>query len=406
MMLVERHIVKKNKQIDELCFLSKNLYNYCNYLLRQEFFKNKTLPKEYNLTKQLASENQSDYRALPSQSSQQVVKLLFKNWKSYFKLLQSFKKNPNKFNGKPRLPNYKHKVKGRNIVVFTDQQCKLKDGFIYFPKKVLKPQKTNVNNLKQVRLVPQCGCYVIEIIYEKEIKHVTLNKNKYLGIDLGINNLVTMSDNSGCTQPIIINGKIVKSINQFYNKKKAELQANLSGNQKTSRRIQHLTFTRNCKINDLLHKTSRFVVDYCVKHRIANIIIGYNVSWKQNVDIGKRNNQKFCCIPHKTLINQIKYKAELMGINLQLNEESYTSKIDALACEPLKKQKKYLGRRIKRGLFKSSTKCLVNADVNGSLNIMRKVIGDDFLGNLVNKSCVLQPVRIYPNKESLRLIKC
>ena len=139
---IERHIVINDKNLDNLCFLSKNLYNYCNFLIRQEFINNNKLLSEYELTTQLAEEKQTDYIALPAQTSQQVIKLLFKNWKSFFKLC----KVKSKLNGKPKLPKYKDKTKGRNIVIFTNQQCKLKNGYVYFPKKTnIKPIKTKVD---------------------------------------------------------------------------------------------------------------------------------------------------------------------------------------------------------------------------------------------------------------------
>jgi putative transposase len=147
-------------------------------------------------------------------------------------------------------------------------------------------------------------------------------------------------------------------------------------------------------IQNYLHHTSRFITDYCIENKIKNIVIGYNKKWKQEVNLGKVNNQKFVSIPYLTLIRQIQYKSEEVGIRVILNEESYTSKCDSLALEKLEKQESYLGKRIKRGLFQSSIGKLINADVSGSLNILRKVIGDGFIGNLINKSCVLQPLRM------------
>ena len=162
---IERHIVIGDKNLDNLCFLSKNLYNYCNFLIRQEFINNHKLLSEYELTSKLAGEKQIDYIALPAQTNQQVVKLLFKNWKSFFKLCKA----KNKLNGKPKLPKYKDKIKGRNIVIFTSQQCKLKNGYVCFPKKAnIKPIKTKVDNIKQVRVVPKCSCFAIEIVYDKK----------------------------------------------------------------------------------------------------------------------------------------------------------------------------------------------------------------------------------------------
>jgi len=402
MQRVESHIVINNKQIDKLCFLSKNLYNYCNYILRHIHFNKidqfplqlKSLLKEfsinektyktisqYDLINYLCKTNQADYRALPAQSSQQTILLLYNNWKSFFKSL-------NTPNCKPKIPKYKHKKNGRNIIVFTNQQCKIKNNFLHFPKKVnLNSIKTKLQKFNQVRISPQATCYVIEIIYDKNVIDTELDHNLYLSIDLGINNLATCINNVG-NKPFIINGKVLKSMNQFYNKEKAKLQSYIGG-KGTSNRIINLTFKRNQKINDYLHKTSRYIVDYCITNKIKNIVIGYNQQWKRGVHIGKVNNQKFVLIPYLKLINQIRYKSEEVGMSVIENEESYTSKCDSLVLEAIGHHESYLGERRNRGLFRS-TVGLINADVNGVINILRKVIGDDFV-SLLDRGLVCSP---------------
>lgn len=237
MQRVERHIIIGDKNLDNLCFLSKNLYNYVNYLIRQEFTQNGKMLSEYEVTTRLAKEKQADYISLPAQTSQQMIKLLFKNWKSFFRLC----KCKDKLNGRPRLPKYKHKEKGRNVVVFTSQQCKLKDGYIHFPKKTnINPLKTKVSNLCQVRIIPQCSCHIIEVVYEKEIIETTrLEPDSYLSIDLGLNNLVTSYDSLN-HKSFIVNGRPLKSINQYFNKKRALLMSYI-GNRGTSNRIGKLT---------------------------------------------------------------------------------------------------------------------------------------------------------------------
>ncbi len=391
MQRVERHIILNNKQLDNLTFLSKNLYNYVNYLVRQNFIKTREMLSEYGITTQLTKENQVDYRALPAQTSQQTIKLLFRNWDSFFRSIKNYKENPGKYRGRPKLPKYKKK-KGHNIVVFTNQQAKLKDGFIHFPEKAgLLPLKTKVDNICQVRIVPKINHHIIEIVYEKEKKSTNLDENLYLGIDLGLNNLVSTSNNAGL-QPFIINGKILKSINQYFNKKRAKLMS-FVGDRGTSNRIEKLTFKRNNKVNDYIHKTTRFIIDYCVENKIKNIVVGYNKGWKNEINIGKRNNQSFVSIPFQKLVDQLGYKGEEVGINVIINEESYTSKCSALDLEPIKKHEFYLGKRVKRGLFKTLKGLLINADVNGSLNILRKVIGDDFI-NLLNIGLAYNPFKV------------
>jgi len=405
MKLVERHIITKNKSewkhIDKLCFMSKNLYNYSLYLIKQEFEKTGKFLYYNPLEKKLRSEKHETYISLSNNTSQQILLILDHNFRSFFQSLKRWKKDKTKFKGCPKSPKYKHKTKGRNLLVFTSQQLgKKDDGFIYFPKKSrLKPLKTKVNrnNIKQVRIVPQTSCYVIEVIYEKEVKkHENLNKNLYLSIDLGVNNLVSIISNQPGLRPILINGRIIKSVNQYYNKKKAKLQSNLENNHKRkwSKRLNSLNLKRNNKIEYYLHHTSKFIVEYCIKNNIGNVIIGKNYFWKQKVRIGNINNQNFVQIPFDKLIHYIQYKSELNGIKVKIINENYTSKCSALDLEEIKKHDNYIGQRIKRGLFKSSNS-LINSDVNAALNILRKEIGNDFLNeSLFNRGCVLQPVKI------------
>ena len=374
---VERHIIINNKELDRICFLSKNLYNYANYQIRQSFIQNKVIPKEYDLTIELGKENQVDYRALPIQTSQQVIKLLYKNWKSFFKAIKEYGKHPDKFLGRPKLPKYKEKC-GKNIVIFTNQQINIKDDIIKFPKDCLgdftiKTKVTN-ENLVQVRIVPQANCYVVEVVYKKEKQKCDINSENILSIDLGINNLATCVNNVG-QRPFIINGRVLKSINQYSNKLRAKYMSYI-GDKGTSNNLKRIILKRNNKVSNYMHHTSRFIIDYCKENKIGTIVIGHNDEWKQKANLGKRNNQNFINIPFNTLIQQISYKAEEYGIRVIMTNESYTSKIDHLANEEMKHQERYLGKRVKRGLFQSSIGKLINADVNGAIGIMKKVVKD------------------------------
>mgnify|MGYP005635064119 CR=1 FL=1 len=214
---VERHIRINDPIIDRLCFLSKNLYNIANFYIRRRFISSGRFLSAYQLIRIFTRINQSDYRALPAQTSQQILKIIEKNWKSFFRANKSYKKNPKKFKSRPKLPKYKHKIKGRNIIVFTNQQVKIKNGFSHFPKKAgLEPLKTKVTNIKQVRIVPQATCYVIEVVYEKEIISHDLKPNTHLSIDLGINNFATCF-NDVEKFSFIINGRPLKAINAYAN---------------------------------------------------------------------------------------------------------------------------------------------------------------------------------------------
>ena len=404
MKLVERHIISKSdkrwKSLDNICFLSKNLYNSAIYKIKKNYEETGKFIRYNDLEREFKINNQPDYRGMVIGSSQQTLMLVDKSLTSYFKLLSKYKKNKKSLNGCPKFPKYKDKIKGRFIVVFTIGQAKLKNGYIYFPKRSgIEPIKTNVQSLKQVRIIPQSSCYIIEVVYEKQEKE-KINNDHYLSIDLGVNNLMTCYDTKN-NKSFIINGRPLKSINQYYNKKKSKLQERLMKNHKkyNSNRINKLTLKRNNKISDCLHKSSRFIVDYCVRENIGNVIVGYNKEWKSDCNIGKKNNQNFIQIPHRITLNMLSYKSLLEGLNYIENEESYTSKCSALDLEPLNKQKKYMGKRVKRGLFVSSTGIKINADLNGALNILRKVAPDKEQEIVQSLRCIGQA--IWPLKINL-----
>jgi len=408
MYLAERHIVNKNnpnwESIDKLCLLSKNLYNQSLFLIKQEYEKSGRFLRYNELEK--ISKNQiekyNDYYKLTASVSQQVLQVFDKNINCFLKLIKLWKKDKTKLNGCPQFPKYKDKTKGRNIVVFTNQVARLKSGFIYFPKKNnLLPIKTILKNeekIKEIRIIPQSNNYVIEIIYEQKEKELKPNNNNYLSIDLGLNNLATCYDTKN-NKSFIINGKPIKSDNQYFNKIKAKEQSQLKKNHNkyTSKKLERLSNKRSNKISDYLHKSSRIIVDYCLNNEINTLIIGYNKEWKQKINIGKVNNQKFVNIPHSKFLFMLKYKCQLEGINFIENEESYTSKCSSLDNEKICKHENYLGRRVKRGLYISNKGILINADLNGSINILRKVIGETLeldSNETINRGYVLYPKKI------------
>ena len=374
MKLAEQIQLKKRGDFSCLCYLSKNLYNLANYYVRQEFFYLGNWLRYYDLW--FILKDKEPYKKLPSQTAQQILKLLDKNWKSFFNSIKEWKEHPKKYQGMPKPPKYKKK-NGEFIIIFTNQQCRIKNGYLHFPEKAkLSPIKTRIKNLlHQVRIIPKGLFYNLEIIYSKEIDNLNLNKDRFIGIDLGISNIVTIVNNVGL-KPTIIKGGIVKSVNQFYNKRIAELKSikDKQGIKFETNRLQRITAKRNNKINDIFHKISRKVINYCIENNFGTIIIGYNRAWKQKVNIGRINNQKFVQIPFFKLISQIKYKSELFGIDIIIDGESFTSKCSFLDKEPIKRHKKYMGRRVNRGLFKSKKGILINADVNAGYNIIKKVV--------------------------------
>lgn len=388
MRLVERHIIKDNR-FEEVCHKSGLLYNYVLYNVRQGIFSNSYL-KEYEFSTKLNRENQFDFRNLPSSISQQVF-LAIKGWMGSVK---EFEKNSSKFHSKPKLPKYKSGKK-QNMIVFTTASCRVKqDGYIHFIKNIIQPIKTNVEKeeLKQVRIVPQATCYVVEVIYERKEQNLNLQEDNFLSIDLGLNNLCTCTNNVN-QKFFIVNGKVVKSFNQWFNKTKAKWMS-FVGDKGISKRLKRLICYRNLWINDKIHKISRFIIDSCKKNDIGTITIGLNKNWKQNINLGNKNNQKFVEIPFSSLIDKISYKAKLVGIDVKITEESYTSKVDHLAFETLEKHDIYLGKRKKRGLFQSSVNQLINADINGSIGIVRKVFGDSAVQQIIGSGLAFNPIRV------------
>jgi transposase, IS605 orfB family len=287
---------------------------------------------------------------------------------------------------KNRLPKYLDKVSGRYVATFPKQAISLREfkktgklrlsqTDIYITTKI-----TVFNSIKEVRVVPRANSYLIEVVYEVQEKQIKKNNN-VASIDLGLNNLSTLTFNTNDT-PLVINGRPLKSINQYYNKKKAQYQSRLKGGRHASKRISKLTDKRNNKVTDYLHKASRLLVNQLVSKDIGTLVIGKNPNMKQDINIGKVNNQNFVQLPIMRFSEMVKYKCELEGINVIYKEESYTSKCSFLDLETICKHDNYMGRRIKRGLFVSSTGREINADVNGSYNIMLKAVPNAFANGI------------------------
>ena len=336
---VERHIVKENnpiwQQIDSLSFLSKNLYNYANYLVRQSFIFDKTylgFNQVYHLVK-----DKLDYQALPRKVSQQVLKVLDKNWKSFFEASQAYKENPNLFTGRPKLPKYKHKTKGRNLLIYTIQAIskpRLTKGIVKLSGTDITVT-TKAKNIAQARIIPKVGQYVIEVVYDQAEHSSVTNPDAIAAIDIGVNNLATLTSNQKGFVPILVNGRPLKSLNQFYNKTTAFLQSQLRGKQQTSRQIKKLTAKRNNRVDTYLHQASRWIIDYLDSRGIGKLIIGQNPLWKQKVNNGKKNNQSFVYIPHTRLVEMLIYKGAMKGIKVVCSEESYTSKASFLSLDSI-----------------------------------------------------------------------
>ena len=400
MQLAERHIIKSTEhrfaQIDELAFKSKNLYNAANYIIRQSFIYGWGYIN-YNEMNRLMKSHQA-YKAMPAKVSQQILMVLDKNWKSFFEAVKAYKIDSSKFPGRPKLPKYKDKAKGRNILIYTIQAIsskQLKKGIIKLSgTEILIKTKVNPAQICQVRLVPKCDSYVIEVIYNEPESTVS-NDILEASIDLGLNNLVALTSNQPGFIPLLINGRPLKSINQFYNKRCSHLQSQLKGSRKSSPRIQRLTRCRHQKVDNYLHHASRLIIGILVAKQIGTLVIGKNAQWKTEIDLGKQTNQNFVGIPHARLIEMIEYKAGLVGMKVIVQEESYTSRSNFLNLDPIPvyghtgaDDVTFSGKRIKRGLYRTSIGQLINSDVNASYNILRKAIPNAFSDGI--ESCVVQ----------------
>ncbi|MFX0137395.1 MAG: RNA-guided endonuclease InsQ/TnpB family protein [Candidatus Hodarchaeota archaeon] len=411
----ERIQVPYSKKLSEIGHLSKNLYNFANFLTRQIYF-NKTrqnykihkvalpylrdflfrgtflgYPDSYHIIKNL-----EHYKKLPAQTAQQTLIKLAKNWKAYWEGIKKWREKSHKSSGRPCIPGFKKKS-GEFMVIFTGQQLQTQraydhykrtkrttrykkysktTGELLFPKKVnLNPIRTRISieKINEVRIIPKGSCYVIEVVYPKGKEDVRLDNNKIAAIDLGVNNLLTIVNNIG-KRPIIVKGKVVKSINQFTHKQIAKLRSkrNKQGIFKESIQERRIWEKRENRIHDYFHKTSRFVIRYCIYYHISTIVIGYNLKWKQNINLGDKNNQNFSSIPFLKLIEQIAYKAELVGINVIVMIEHFTSQT---CC--------YCGRLNKTNRYKGLYRCdhcgiEMHSDVNGAINNGRLKYPDAF----------------------------
>ena len=397
---VEKHIIKASDSmypmLKSFCRLSKNLYNHANYLMRQSFFSTGSIPNYNMLDKLLKTDTQyPDYQSMPTaQTAQQTLRCLTSCWKAYFQALNAYRKNPSKFTGCPRPPKFLKKS-GYYTLILTNQNCKLADGVIRFPKTFrgfeipfLNASRPNFKSFQQVRISVMPFQLCVEIVYNIEIPNPRPDNKRYIGIDIGVDNLAAVV-NTFHEKPFVINGRPLKSMNQYYNKRRAEMKSNLEkqNRQRTSKRLRGFDIKRDAKINDYMHKASRRIIDYCVEHDVSIIIIGKNDGWKQSARLGKCDNQSFCSIPHAQFIDMLTYKANEYGISVITTEESYTSGTSFIDDEfPVKSNYKK-SRRVKRGLFQSNKGVLINADVNGAYQIVKKVI-PDFRWD---RGCVLHP---------------
>ena len=384
MQLTERHLIKPNHELyatlDDLTFKAKNLYNHGLYLYRQSYFEHKKNPEAPVLTwvdidKNLRKQGHDDIRTLPSKVAGAVLKNLGENISSFWKLVRL--KNKGGLAQKPKLPNYLHKVDGRYPVSFNYQTFGKKRGsnneLFLCPKGINLPIPTKVADPKQVRIVPSRNNFIIEVIYNVE-ESVPKSTAKYAGIDLGVDNFATVTFSTH-NNPLIIKGLELKSINQGYNRLIAKAQSLLPETCKTSKSIHRLWSRRSWILTTKIHQMTAFLATLFDEMQIEKVFIGKNNNWKQKLPFGKKVKQRFAFLPYETFIEQLQYKCQLRGIAVIIQEESYTSKASFLDGDNIPvygetENPKFSGRRIKRGLYRSSDGQLINADVNGAYNIL------------------------------------
>ena len=402
-----KHLSKKEfRNLKYLCHIAKNLKNQAIYNVRQHYFKNKkylSYNENYKMLK-----NSENYKKLNSNMAQQILKEVDESFKSFFALLKLAKNG--QYNGKIKLPNYLDKDGFTTLVIGF---VRLKDDMLIVPysnsfRKVHKeiaiklPPVLKGKKIKEIRIIPKQHSRYFEIQYTYEVKEIQreLNENNVLGIDLGIDNLCTCVTNTGAS--FIIDGRKLKSINQYYNKINAKLQG-IKDKQKIERttlRQKRITRKRNNRINDYLSKAARTIVNYCLNNDIGKLVLGYNEDFQRKSNIGSINNQNFVNIPYGKLRDKLIYLCKLYGIEFKLQEESYTSKAsffdgDQIPIYDKENLQEYVfsGKRIKRGLYQTSGGKLINADCNGALNILRKSKVVD-LSVLYNRGELNTPKRI------------
>lgn len=393
MNLVESHIINKTIELDELTFKTKNLYNKVNYIIRQEFITNGNWLRKlylFNICKDL-----DEYKALPTRVSRCVIRTLDANWKSFFEAIKVYKTNKSNFTGRPKLPKYLNK-NGRFTAIFIDSgilRRNIDKGLIGLSSLKQQIKVKNIDKkIIEIQVKPHYNKFKINIVYEAPNVKLKENNNNYCSIDLGVNNLMTITSNKKGIKPLIINGRPLKSINQYFNKKLAKLKS-----LNAIKQIKDLSLNRNNKIETYLHQSSKYLIDYCLFNKLNTIIIGHNIFWKQEVNMSKRNNQNFVSIPFDKLIKMIQYKGLLNGIRVLYQEESYTSKASFINNDYMpiygdKYRGGFSGYRYRRGLYKiRGEKTYINADVNGSYNILRKAVPNAFVNGI-------EGVAVHPNK--------
>lgn len=392
-----------------MCFFSKNLYNVTLYNIRQYYFTEKKhlrYESNYHVTK-----DNENYKLLQAGVSQQTMKIVDRAFHSFFALIEKARRGEYRFQD-IKLPKYRAKESLFNLTLQSNA-ISIKNGFLTIPMsmafkqiygsekiKIKVPEHVPVKKIKEVRIIPILNGkkFKIQYVYEVEPENLNLNSSETLAIDIGLDNLATCISTVGTS--FIMNGRGIKSINRLWNKRRAELQSKLPQGQYTSNLIRRLTLKRNNRVNDCIKKTARYIVNHCIEHNIGTIVCGYNLDFKRSINLGSKTNQNFTQISFGNLREQLQNLCERYGMKYLEQEESYTSKASFLDLDFLPvynadnpKEYKFSGKRIKRGLYRSSDGRIVNADLNGAANILRKS-SRNFDFEELSRGLLASPLRI------------
>jgi putative transposase len=389
------------KRLKELTAHAKNLYNQTLWTLRQAFEATGryfSYPQMDKAMKQVPNlEGEINYRLLKSAVAQQTLRRLDKNFKLFFLQRSDFKKNPNKYKGPPKPPRFKKNQ--HDNLIYTYQAFQIENGQVVLDRtkgkelKIPLPKQLMGKTIKQVEIIPKSHSFQSVFVYEDSITYQQMPPNdNIMSIDLGLNNLATCVTN-GVLKPFIVDGRRIKSVNAYYNKRKAKIQSDLekSRGKKWSNRLQTLTDWRNARINDCLHKATAVVVKTCLTHNISKVVVGDVAKSLDHINLGKKTNQNFVNLSLGQFVEKLSYKLGQHGIKLTVANESYTSKASFVEGDKMPKKfdenakPVYSGKRIKRGLYQNQNGTLLNADVNGAYNILRKSDSKFSFGKLANK---------------------
>jgi len=391
MRTIKQNLKKLSKEQFELlnkwAYHSNSLYNTCLYTIKQYYDET----GKYIGINKLYQELKNDYHAkqMTSFLAQEIMRLADKNYRSYFALLK--KKLQGQYADDVHKPKYR-KPKSHYILIFNNQRAILRNNVLKLTKKLKLKFTYNLGGkLKQVIIKPNnFGGYTMLITYQEKEVNINVKKKNFLSLDLGLNNLVAGVSNVGLS--FIINGKVIKSYNNYYNKKKAQIQSELiiKNEKHYSRRLQKLTEKRYNLINNYFNNAVKTILNYCIKYQIGTVVLGYNESWKQNINLGHKTNQQFAQVPFYLFKQKLRSKLEQYKIELKETEENYTSKCSFIDNEAIQKHSEYKGKRIKRGLFQTAKELLINADINAACNIAKKVF-PKFIYNDGIKALIVTP---------------